>query len=360
MEYYIFITNDCNLNCKYCSVLLRTTEHTIPNHPVYSIDELSHFIYNTQISNRDECADIVFFGGEPTLDYPYIREIIQSGKEQLTPSFKVRYMLHTNGLLLGDIPEDILLQIETVMLSINYNMVPHCNLDDGYFKTLTDSIRTIKRKKSIPVIGRLTITEDTSLYSEIALFHNFFDAVYWQLENCDYFSDYNKYYNTYKYELELSFNLWLAYLKKGILLKFIPFIASACFALNKEIPDSFCCGYNSSIVFIQTNGNCYTCAENMTTSNNLIGNLQDGIQFENFGLEDTKCASCEYIHMCKGRCGRMHKEFSENHIKEYCDLNKYLFDLILRELPVIKSSIDLFGLSLEMNDPIYHYTEYTP
>lgn len=360
MEYYIFITNDCNLNCKYCSVLLKNEKYNIPSNPIYSLNELNRFIHATQLKYNDQCADIVFFGGEPTLNYKYIREIIQSHKNSINVPYKYTYMLHTNGILLGAIPDDILLDIDAIMLSINYDMVPHAQLNEGYFKSLTDSVNTIRRKKSVPIIGRLTITENTSLYSEISLFNIFFDAMYWQLENCYTFCDFSRFHKSYKYELELTFNLWLSYLQKGILLNFIPFIAATNFALNKEIPNTFCCGYNESIIFIQTNGACYTCAEDMTTQKNLIGDLKKGIAFDDFCLKDTICASCSYNHICKGRCGRMHREFNREHIDEYCKLNKVLFDLVLDNLSVISSAIDKFNLNFDMNNSIYHYTEYTP
>lgn len=360
MEYYIFVTNDCNLNCKYCSVLLKKQTHNIPETPIYSLDELNDFIHTMQNQNNDDCADIVFFGGEPTLNFQFIRELIESQKQLRNNLYKIKYMLHTNGILLSNIPNDILRNIDAVMLSINYDLVPHDRLNEGYFKTLTDSIKSIKSRKNIPVIGRLTITEKTSLYSEVTLFHTFFDAIYWQIENCYTFSDFLRFYESYKYELELTFNLWLAFLQKGVLLNLIPFIASSSFAINKESPDTFCCGYNDSIIFIQTNGSCYTCAEDMTTMKNIIGDINKGIIFDEFSLKDTNCHSCEYIYMCRGRCGRMHREFQKEHISEYCKLNQLLFDLILKNLPIINKSIKEYELSFNMDNSLYHYTEYTP
>lgn len=360
MEYYIFVTNNCNLNCKYCSVLIKNEERHIPNEPIYSLAELNSFIYQTQIKYNDNCADIVFFGGEPTLNYPYIRAIIESQEKVQKVPYKFRYMLHTNGLELGNIPNDILLHINTIMLSINYDMIPHSQLNDGYFKKITDSINTIRRKKNIPIIGRLTITEKTSLYSELALFNVMFDAIYWQIENCYSFNNYSKFYDSYNYELNLVFDLWMSYLNRGIVLNIIPFIAAVNFAQSKEIPSLFCCGYNDSIIFIQTDGACYTCAEDMTSTNNLIGTISTGVTFDNFSIKDTKCVSCEYSYICKGRCGRMHREFKEEHINEYCKLNKLLFDLITSNIAEISAAIQNHGISIDLNDTIYHYTEYTP
>ena len=360
MEYYLFVSNDCNLNCRYCSVLLDTKTAGIPSKPVYSISKLNKFIDTLQTKQNDRVADIVFFGGEPTLNYQFIADVIESQRKLQGLPYSFRYMLHTNGLLLQKMPDTILCNLDTIMLSINYDRVPHNNLQTGYFREIADAIRSIRKRKSIPIIGRLTITEETSLYSEVALFNSFFDAIYWQIENKQEFEDFDKYLKNYRFELHLLLDLWLSYLRKGVLLKLVPFMAAACFYYESEVPDAFCCGYNNSMIYIQTNGTCYTCAEDMLSARNLVGSIINGIKFPQFGLKDTECMSCSYLTVCKGRCGRMHSEFSADHIKEYCILNKIMFDLIKNHLDKIRELCARNNIRLSVADPIYHYTEYTP
>lgn len=64
--------------------------------------------------------------------------------------------------------------------------------------------------------------------------------------------------------------------------------------------------------------------------------------------------------MCMGRCGRMHKEFSDEHVKEYCSLNQIHFDLIINHYREIQDYCRHYNISLDLTNPIYHYTEYTP
>lgn len=360
MEYYIFASNDCNLNCRYCSVMLKLDEFQIPPTPQYSIEELNSFICKIQEKYLDEIADIVFFGGEPTLNYPFIEKLIASQRSLKNRGFTFHYMLHTNGLLLYTMPDTILEALDSIMLSINYDKVPHSGLSSSYFQAIVDSVHYIRQQKTIPIVARLTITEETSLYSEVALFNPFFDAIYWQIENKYAFLDFNSFYSTYKYEMELVFNMWLNYLKQGVFIKLIPFIAATTFSLHKQMPSGFCCGYNKRMVYVQTDGRCYTCAEDMTTSKNLIGQISNGICFDHYGLENTICYGCSYVSICMGRCGRMHREFSLSHIQEYCKLNQILFDLIGSHSDVISKYCEEQNLQLTLDDPIYHYTEYTP
>lgn len=360
MEYYLFATNDCNLQCKYCSILLKANEAGIPKEPVYSINDLNQFINTTQKQFHDNFADVIFFGGEPTLNYSFIEKVINAQEALSDLPYQFRYMLHTNGLLLGEVPENILNRLNSIMVSVNYDKIPHSGLNDSYFSVIENAIHTIKKKKEIPVVGRFTVTEDTSLYSEVVLFNAFFDAIYWQIENKYRFINFSSFYSSYKYELELVFKMWMGYLSKGIIIKLIPFMAAVYFSEISKNTNTFCCGYNDSMVYIQTNGLCYTCAEDMTTKKNLIGDINSDLKFDNFSIIDTQCNSCKYLRMCMGRCGRMHKEFSNSHIKEYCSLNQILFDLIISNYENIQNYCHQYNISMSLDNPIYHYTEYTP
>jgi len=41
-------------------------------------------------------------------------------------------------------------------------------------------------------------------------------------------------------------------------------------------------------------------------------------------------------------------------------LNQIMFDLILENLTKISKYVEKWGLSIAMEDSIFHYTEYTP
>lgn len=147
-----FISNDCNLNCSYCSILLKKGKGNIPQEPAFSVAELNNFIDKTQRKYNDKSADIVFFGGEPTLNYPFIEKIISSQDSKFEKPYEYHYMLHTNGLLLGEIPDNILKHLDSIMLSINYDKIPRLKLNEGYFKTIINSVRIVKQRKSIVCI----------------------------------------------------------------------------------------------------------------------------------------------------------------------------------------------------------------
>ena len=107
MEYFVYMTNDCNLKCKYCSVLLDCEKNSLPIKPTYSYEALISFIKNTQITIEDDEISIYFFGGEPSLEYDDIEKFINIAKKELS-DFNLKFVLHTNGLRLDILPDKIL------------------------------------------------------------------------------------------------------------------------------------------------------------------------------------------------------------------------------------------------------------
>jgi radical SAM protein with 4Fe4S-binding SPASM domain len=333
--------------------------NNLPVSPIYSLNELNSFIRATQVKYNQQDLDIIFFGGEPTLDFKFISDLIIEQDRELQ-GFTIRYVLHTNGLLLKNIPDNILCRLSAIMLSINSQKIPLFCLSGSYFESILSSIQFIKRKSSIPIIGRLTITEKTSLYTLVMQFHHFFDYLYWQIENCHKFSNYDNFYKAYTYDLQLLINIWEDYLKKGIVLKLIPFLS--CTFYNHKSIDSlkFLCGFNHNMLYIQTDGLCYSCAEDFLSMKDLIGNINTGIKYPDFSIKDVKCNSCEYLDMCFGRCGRMHREFSDVHIAEYCKLNIAMFSYFKNNYEKINSICLENEISTENISFITDYTEYVP
>lgn len=273
MEYFIYMTNDCNLKCEYCSVLLDCKENNLPIKPTYSNDDLIAFIKQTQMLTGDDEISIYFFGGEPSLEYEDIEKLIDIAKEELS-NFSLKFVLHTNGLRLDVLPDKILNELTLIMFSINYEKIPHHILNPSYFSTIIDNAFSIKARRNIPIIARLTVTEKTSIFTELLQVSNFFDYVYWQIENCDTFNNATVFKNTYIYEVEKTFQYWIKYLEQGIMLKYIPFMAVLKFMFSHDRNDNeFSCGYSRGMIYVQTNGMCYACSDNVEGKVHYMGDI---------------------------------------------------------------------------------------
>lgn len=248
------------------------------------------------------------------------------------------------------------------MFSINYEKFPKYHLADSYFQSIIDNSIGIKLKRNIPLIARLTVTEKTSVYSEIMQISHFFDLIYWQIENCFNFVNFDKFYKSYTYEVKLLYKIWLDYFERGITLMFVPFLAVVKFLLFHDRSDNeFSCGYRKSMIYIQTDGSCYACSDNIEDGKHHIGTLQNGIQFNPVSLANIKCGKCTYRHLCMGRCGRMHFEFDKNHIDEYCRLNQFMFNLFIADRDRLQIAVERYPSVIKaFSEPMLEYTEFTP
>ena len=331
MEYYIYLTNDCNLHCSYCSALFDCQQKGIPFSPNYSIDELFSFVDETQKRLHDDMAVLIFFGGEPTLEFERMRTI-QDMFHGEGLSCTVKFVLHTNGLLLNELPKSVACRLDLVILSWNYDHIPRSNLSDGYFAKIMTNVRSLRQYKNLTVTARLTISENVSLYILALICEHFFDSIYWQIANCHAFSDFNAFYKTYTYETELTFAYWLKELERGNMLPYLPFQSvlreMVCPTPNEEY---FCCSYESSQIYLQTDGSLYSCCDNIADSIPAIGSISGGYAFcHPKWTEYAICRECQYNTICRGRCGRMHREFTPEHVSEYCAMNRFMFELFDR------------------------------
>lgn len=361
MEYFVYMTNDCNLNCKYCSVLLDCEKNNLPIKPTYKNEELLGFMEKELKKSGQDDLTIYFFGGEPTMVFDGISKLIKDANAYF-PGKAIKYVLHTNGLLSKEIPQDVMENLALIVYSTNYEMVPKIHLANSYFSKIVDNAMFLRDTTNVPVNGRLTITEETSLYTTLMQLTPYFKLIYWQLENTSAFKDFDAFYETYAYEVTLAFDWWLNNLREGKMYGYIPFMGVLKFMFYDDHEDSFLlCGYGRTLIYVQTDGKCYACCDNVESSDHFIGDIKNGISFPECKPAKTICGDCKYFKLCKGRCGRLHREFTEEHAREYCKLNAVMFELFLKHKDELESLLKkyphykemLFGWLLDT-------MEYTP
>ena len=347
--------------CEYCSVLVDCEKNSLPMTPNYNNGELTDFIRNVQTQEYDKEIIVYFFGGEPSLEYNRIENLITDMKQALS-DFKLYFVLHTNGLLLNDASNELIDNLTLIMFSINYEKIPKYNLNNSYFSKIVNNAMLTKSRCSVPMIARLTITESTSIYSEIMLLSHYFDMVYWQIENKPAFVNFELFYSTYTYEIEIIYKYWRDMISTGRMLKFVPFMAVLKFMFfHDRNDDEFSCGYGNGMIYVQTNGMCYACSDNVEGGQHYIGSINDGVLLPHPKLSQLRCNLCSFKKICMGRCGRMHLEFDKAHISEYCKLNQFMFSLFMNDIKLLEQIINSNSHIIEeLQDWKLEYTEFTP
>ncbi len=99
---FIEITNQCNLNCKFCKcddILYRKTgcKKWPSNRKALSIEQWKDVI--CQAKNL-RCKNFIIIGGEPLLEFEKLKEIVKYIDESNDPD--TRITIYTNGTLLND------------------------------------------------------------------------------------------------------------------------------------------------------------------------------------------------------------------------------------------------------------------
>ena len=94
MDYSIYLTDACNLNCKYCY------EKNMHYNREISFENMKKII-DTEIKNKSKESIITFFGGEPLLKKDLIYDIVEYIKSKKSKT-KFLYNMTTNGVLIDD------------------------------------------------------------------------------------------------------------------------------------------------------------------------------------------------------------------------------------------------------------------
>jgi len=309
-------TMDCNFSCFYC--FEKNRKGTMSPKVM---DGIVNYI-NQQTDMK--FLNLVWFGGEPLLAYPKMKQIVE--RLEFSEDVSVSSLLITNGYYLTPEVVDNLeaLRISRIQLSIDgifeqYNEVKFMPKDKKCFDQVLNNLDYFSEKSNIPLVLRLNIGKRNK--------NQFFDVV-------DFFR--NRYPNK-------SISVVPAFLKPTK--NNASNCKSNCFASKKEIidfntfvyqktkdlsfiypPDNFleCAVRNHNTVVFAPDGTVYKCWEVIGEKEHAIGHIKkDGtveissptvLTRHHFGadpMSNTTCQKCSIFPICVGGCPqrRIFKEF---------------------------------------------------
>lgn len=151
----LIVTTDCNLRCKYCYA-------NAGERPEYMPVWLAHKAIEYAVSSDADELFISFFGGEPTLNFEVIKDVIQDIESKNIP-FKP--IISTNGIIGDDVLRFLIDKKFIVKLSLDgppdiqnkYRVFA-----DGRYssKIVESTIKTLVRKET-QLRVRVTLTMET-------------------------------------------------------------------------------------------------------------------------------------------------------------------------------------------------------
>lgn len=175
--------------------------------------------------------------------------------------------------------------------------------------------------------------------------------MHWQIVNKPRFKNGKRFIANYNRQVTKLWNYWLKNLENGKILKIIPFHSIVSSLLNeKQSKKSFRCGCGYSMQMIDMNGEIYDCPESIGFKDRIIG----GIYRENSGLCYEKhtdlwkeCEKCLVSAICLGRCKKNLKIYNRKHLREYCEMTKFLISMISNDIEKIKNAMRQNKISID-------------
>lgn len=374
MQYYVTLTTDCNLHCKYCyekccndiGVDLGQLEvdYSVPSSIKYDIAELKRFC------ERDPDSTIIFYGGEPLLKTDLLEDIMHKVRVS-------KFMIQTNGILLHKLSSECFKRMDTILVSVDGNE----DLTDYYRGkgVYNQVIRNLKRLREKgfagETIARMTVGRETRIDQEVChlLFcEDVFNSVHWQLDALFWHNDYDKegfsewIRTEYSPRVRNLISIWIKEMKDhGRVLRIYPLIGTMQSLLLNE-PTRLRCGAGWTMFNIQTDGNITPCPVMAGMRDFYLGNIKQTNPEDLMSRAvhvSGPCADCSICSICGGRClyANVTKLWGQEGFELVCNTVHELVGALKDAVPTIQQLIAKQQISLEdFQYPKYNSCEIIP
>ncbi len=313
MFYHVITSTECNLHCSYCDreewgCEWEDYDYSLPCRISYDVAKLKAFV-----TEKDY---VTFYGGEPLLDIPKIKEIMNS------VSCKC-FMVQTNGLLLKELG-DYALKFHTILVSIDGDEAcTDKNRGAGVHKKVMQNVSWLKEQGfSGELIARMTISENSKLYDQVLWLSEHFDSVHWQLDAM-FFEEKNQWFESYNSDVDKLVDYWISQMHSGKVLKWYPFLV-VIHDLLKGLKAKLRCGSGYANYTVATNGKVAPCPIMCGMKEYYCGDL-DSKELKEVYVKEP-CSSCDVLDVCGGRClySNVTKLWEEKDYGELCSTVKFL------------------------------------
>jgi putative peptide-modifying radical SAM enzyme len=343
MEYYVIVSNQCNMQCKYCIASNITYDESGTKSSKVDSKGICDYIIREAEKKPDDITSVVFYGGEPLLNQAAVIEIIKNTK-QINP----KYALYTNGLLLNKMHEYIRQNIDHVFVSLDgIREVHNFYRKDNTFDKIVKNVRTFKSKFKGVTVARITFVPKSDIYNAVTNCLEICDAVFWQqVSNSNSF--YEEDQKQYQKGLDRLVSEWFEAMNGGIVRNVIPFQSILGSYLAGEKKYSLRCGYGSILRVVSNDGSLYSCDEMIRLKQGKIGSIYNGsnpVALNTQNIE--RCKECEVNEICGGRCLFSHMFYSKEQNDYYCANTKYLIHRLIEKEDYVLNLIEKGIIGLE-------------
>ena len=369
MLWFVTLTQECNLACKYCG----SDENEDIEDMMPIPKDIIYDIKNLEKLKDDKDLVLCFYGGEPLLRIDRIIEI-----QKMLPHAK--FVLQTNATLLNKLPTENLLKMDTILVSIDGDSNrTNANRGKRTWERAVQNARDARdRGFTGDMIARMTVGPHSTIYEDVTFLLNIehagkplFDHVHWQL-NVEW--DTPKYHE-YEYEPGMTFFKWRdelynpgitklvdlyidALQKDGKQLGIVPIQGILYSYLSGEKYETVRCSSGWDSFNVTTSGDITACPiATEYTSLGDISKIKSPFELKHKVKVGAPCDTCEVLSECGGRCLYCNETqwWDEDGLLEVCVTIKHLLNQIkTRIVPIAQQLIDSGKMTVED----FHYPPY--
>ncbi len=319
----LLVTQSCNLRCVYCYEDKKSAR----------MNDATAFRAVDWLIKKSEAMrslNIIFFGGEPLLNFPLIEAVVDYAKDAAKKSDKyVSFTLITNGTLLDD-EINLFLQKHQIRVTISFDGLKELQDSQRPFASGSGSYdRVIPKIKNLlklmpQTASHAVIMGDNSPETiKDALQELGFHRVTVALNSQSPFTKGNQAVNTSDRDtramlsaLEEEAKSWYDLIKKRDIASIKKLTGRsnlylALLSLMKQSKKRFFCGAGQSMVAVNPSGDIYLCHRFVDLDDYRIGSIhEDELNLESFcqspvDANDT-CKQCFAKYYCGGGCKHDH------------------------------------------------------
>lgn len=338
------VANDCNLNCKYCygdgGSYGRTRELMTFDTARKAIDSM--------VANRGkkEYLRIVFFGGEPLLNFELIKQVlVYCSRLEEQENIKFGYSMTTNGTILNDEIVDYIKKYRiSVMISMDggektQNCYRCYANGEGSFDVIKNNIDRFKETQGGNITVRATICKpniDMVAIREELMKLGFCNVIMSMVDtssNSPLFLG-NETENMINEYSRLA-DVLIKEAKEGNDINNVLFKEILRMLYYKSFNVKGC-NAGSTGFAIGSDGNYYPCHRYMGMEDYICGNVEEGIDLEKTKIflhanvfEKEDCKDCWARFLCGGACSNTCVSQSGDVMKapiSYCNIYKGIYE----------------------------------
>ncbi|MDO5716649.1 MAG: 4Fe-4S cluster-binding domain-containing protein [Tissierellia bacterium] len=301
---FLNIANTCNMRCTYCFA----NQGNYGKKPGIMDSGTARKAVDYFIRMTEPCfqINIIFFGGEPLVNFPVIVETVNHVNKTYS-NRDIKFHLVTNATLLSKKRIDFLSEHNFSLgvsidgcREIQNKQRPLINGKDSYYETTKHLEYILKRMNNVHARGTYVDFNEPLVDAYRSLLKLGFREVSIPPDvlGCKNINQYER----LEYQLDLLFEYIVDYANKTFTLPFGIYIESLRRLFMQKIDVEYTCGLGEDILSIDYNGNIYPCHRFSSEEKFKIGNIDDYVNTKELEFTSTICNACWNRYTCSHGC----------------------------------------------------------